>query len=157
MSDGVCVKRIVSLPFRSLMTISPYQLSRYVPAYFAAGSDGFDAASRDTHSGTALYFAAETLVAAGKLQDAEGFLRQSLEREPDSAATLYQLARLMAHRGDAGEAGTLLVRFAKNAPPNLAQMALQDQLFSEAPPDSPIRRGLDAIRASAQEPPPARP
>ena len=116
-----------------------------------------DAASRDTHSGTALYFAAETLVAAGKLQDAEGYLRQSLEREPDSAATLYQLARLMAHRGDAGEAGALLERFAKNAPPNLAQMALQDQLFSETPPGSPIRRGLDAIRASAHDPPPARP
>jgi len=41
------VKRIASLPLRSLISMSPYQPSRYVPAYFAGASDGFDAASRD--------------------------------------------------------------------------------------------------------------
>src|SRR5882672_10008964 len=45
--DGECEKRITSLPFSKAIEMSPYQASRYAPAYFASGSDGRDAVSRD--------------------------------------------------------------------------------------------------------------
>src|SRR3989454_7937166 len=45
-SDGVWENRSTSLPVSSAIVTSPYQASRYVPAYFSSGSDGRDAVSR---------------------------------------------------------------------------------------------------------------
>jgi hypothetical protein len=45
-SAGVFVNRMTSLPPSTAIAMSPYQASRYVPAYDASGSDGLDVAFR---------------------------------------------------------------------------------------------------------------
>jgi tetratricopeptide (TPR) repeat protein len=105
-----------------------------------------DAAARDTRSGSALYFAAESAAAADRLNEAEEYLRQSIEREPGNPAAIYQLARLVVHKGDPADGGKLLTDLAAHAGTEIARVALRDPIFSGAPPDSPLRKGLERLR-----------